>query len=48
MKIIITIDNLDPEFVDESHEMGVTDRGFDLFLKMLSPYGDVDIAAAED
>lgn len=45
-RIVITM-NLDPEFADEGHEMGVTEAGYEQIVDMLGCIGDdIDVRQA--
>ena len=40
MKVIIEMDVVDDDYIDEDHEMGVTEEGFEYILNALSGVGD--------
>ena len=46
MKILITMD-VDAEYADPGHKMGVTEQGYELISAALDPLGtDIDVSAA--
>lgn len=48
MKVRITLD-LDPEWVDESHPMGITEAGYLRLSSVLAEFGtDVDVERVDD
>lgn len=47
-RITITID-IDDEYADPAHDMGVTNDAYDMLLAMLAPYGDdITFKAGDD
>lgn len=47
MKIIISMD-IDPEYADPGHKMGVTEQGYELISAALDPLGtDIDVRRAD-
>lgn len=49
MKIVVTIEIEDDELVDEEHETGLTNEGFELLTNRLSAVGSIaDIEAVKE